>query len=41
MGGFRPIILENFILRYELKVKARTSPDIFNGGFGSMHTIFP
>ena len=28
-GGFRPIILENSILRYELKGKARTRPDGF------------
>ena len=25
--GFRPIILENLILTYELKGKARTRPD--------------
>ena len=27
-GGFRSIILENLILRYKLKRKARTRPDI-------------
>ena len=27
--GFRPMIFENLILRYELKGKARTRPDIF------------
>ena len=26
-GGFRPIILETLILRYELQGKARTRPD--------------
>ena len=28
-GGFRPIILETLILRYELKGNARTRPEIF------------
>ena len=28
-GGFRLIILENNILRYEFKGKARTRPEIF------------
>ena len=30
-GGLRPIILVNSILRYVLKGKARTRPDIFGG----------
>ena len=28
-GGFMPLILETLILRYELKGKARTRPEIF------------
>ena len=28
-GGFRPIISETLVLRYEFKGKARTRPEIF------------
>ena len=38
-GGwwFRPIILENSILRYDLKGKARTRPDIFRAFWVHVH----
>ena len=34
-GWFRPIILENSILRYELKEKARIRPNFFRMVLGS------
>ena len=42
-GGFRPLILETFILRYELKGKGegQDTSRHFEGGFGSMRTILP
>ena len=40
-AGFRPKILENSILRYELKRKARTRPDIFRVVFGTCAQCCP
>ena len=41
MWGFRPIILENSILRYDLKGKARSRAEICRVVFGSMRTMLP
>ena len=40
-GGFRPIILETLVLRYELKGKARTRPDIFRVVLGPCAQFYP
>ena len=36
---FRPIILEDLILRYKLKGKARTRPDILRVDLGTWHNV--
>ena len=40
-GVFRPIILETLVLRYELKGKARTRPDIFRVVLGPGAEFYP
>ena len=40
-GGFRPIILETFIMRYGLKGKARTRPDFFRVVLGPCAQFYP
>ena len=40
-GWFRPIILETLILRYELKGKARTRPEIFRVVLGPCAQFYP
>ena len=40
-GGFRPIIFETLILRYELKGKAMACPDIFRVVLGPCAQFYP
>ena len=40
-GGFRPINLETLILRYELKGKARTRPEICRVLLGACSQFYP
>ena len=40
-GGFRPIMLEILIVRYELKGKVRTRPEIFRVVFGTCAQFCP
>ena len=39
--GFRPIILETLILRYGLKGKARTRPDVLRVVLGPCAQFYP
>ena len=41
MRGFRPIILETLILRYGLKEKARTRPEIVRVILGPCAQFYP